>query len=153
MYIPPNVPCWHTVVVYNPTLTKTPKKSSVLSSWTLLDTVFLSLQCDACFWTSAVDRLKWGPHSACKGTQRYWVWGEILKSNSKIAVTQYDVTQTGAKARAEAWHIKGYFVLFCISLPDHLPDQTTAPSGRKLCHLCKCVCVCVCLSSEETIRT
>lgn len=51
---------------YSHTFTNTPKKSSLLSSWTLLDAVFLSLQCEACFWTSAAVRLKLGPHSAGK---------------------------------------------------------------------------------------
>lgn len=50
------------------TFTKTPKKRSELSSWTLLDAVFLSLQCDACFSTSIVDIPKWRPQSEFKQT-------------------------------------------------------------------------------------
>lgn len=65
----PSPTCWQYVVFWLLTFTKTPKKSSELSSCTLLDTVFLSLQCDACFWTSCVDSPKLGPHSASKHSQ------------------------------------------------------------------------------------
>jgi len=36
-----------------PTLTKTAKKRSVLSSCTLLEAIFLSLQCSACRWMAS----------------------------------------------------------------------------------------------------
>lgn len=153
-------PTWQHVAVWIPTFTNTPKKSSELSSWTLLDRVFLSLQCDACFWTSSVDSPKLGPQSACKHSVERHTHNEYEKKKSRSRQKQ-DGQKQWSKATSQTMgdlrllcsflHFSFYFIKQ--TCPPIQPQHWNTQDIVLFVKMCTFVFVCPKETFVEKVRT
>lgn len=101
------------------TFTKAAKNKSELSSCTRLEAVFLSLQWDACLWTSSASRLGWGLHPV-EGTRDLQLYQKPLHSYNSVPTPKHFNRNTKCK-NASVWlllNVQFYrtYMFVCVSV-------------------------------------